>query len=185
MRKSTRYSIRQADKLKLKVTPSQDIKDIDLLFKLQLQTVKRHHFTPFSKDFLKQQFEIFSSDNQALLLKASHQNQVLSVAFIIFYGQEAVYHYAGSSAQARQIPAAYAIQWAAIKEAKRRGLSRYNFWGIAPTDDPRHRFAGVTLFKTGFGGHRVDYLHAHDLPLKPAYWLTYLFETLRAKSRHL
>ena len=185
MRKTTRYLIRRADKLGVTVVPSHDPTDIKLLYRLQLQTVKRHRFVPFSLDFLRHQFAVFAADQQALLFKAFYRRQVIAMALIIFYGPEAVYHYSGSSPQALRIPAAYALQWVAIKEAKKRGLNRYNFWGIAPTHDPRHRFAGVTLFKTGFGGYRVDYLHAHDLPLKNTYWLTWLFETLRAKSRRL
>ena len=131
------------------------------------------------------QFEAFSSDNQVQLFKAVLNNQVLAIAFIIFYGQEAVYHYAGSADEVRHIPASYALQWEIIKQAKKRGFLNYNFWGIAPTDNPRHRFAGVTLFKTGFGGSRVDYLPAHDLIIKSQYWLTYLFETIRRHIRHL
>lgn len=185
MRKTTRYLIRQADKLKITVTTSDKPQNINLLYQLQLQTAQRHHFVPFSSQFLRTQFAVFSHDHQALIFKAYFRQQIVSLALIIFYGQEAVYHYAGSREAARTIPAAYALQWAAIREAKHRGLSRYNFWGIAPSNDPHHRFAGVTLFKTGFGGFRVDYLPAHDLPTKPSYWLTRLFETFRAKFRRL
>ena len=72
-----------------------------------------------------------------------------------------------------------------IKEAKKRNLKHYNFWGIAPNDNPRHRFAGVTLFKTGFGGKRIDWLHARDLQISPFYYLTYFFETVRKILRRL
>ncbi|MBI4035307.1 MAG: peptidoglycan bridge formation glycyltransferase FemA/FemB family protein [Candidatus Chisholmbacteria bacterium] len=184
MRKTTRYLIRQAQKnITVEATP--DPKSIHFLYQLQLQTVKLHGFVPFSRQFLTTQFGIFSADDQALLFLAKHRRQVLAAAMIIFYGPEAVYHYSGSSLKARQFPATYAIQWAAIREAKNRGFHRYNFWGIAPTQNPHHRFAGVTLFKTGFGGYRVDYLPAHDLPLRSSYWLTYLIELFRAKYRRL
>ena len=79
----------------------------------------------------------------------------------------------------------YFLQWQIIKEAKNRGIKYYNFWGIAPNDNPNHRFAGVTMFKTGFGGERIDWLHAHDLPISNKYWLTYLFESGRRIFRRL
>lgn len=185
MRKSTRYLIKKAQKDGVTVTQTQDLKFIDTLYQLQLETVKRHQFVPFSQEFLTRQFAVFAADNQTQLFLAKYRGKIIAAAMIIFYGSEAVYHYSGSSQLARHIPASYALQWAAIQEAKRRGLNRYNFWGIAPDNNPHHRFAGVTLFKTGFGGHRVDYLHAHDLPLRSSYWLTWLFETLRAKYRRL
>ena len=185
MRKNTRYSIKKAQKLGVKVETSTSDKDIDLLYQLQMAAVKRHKFTPFSKEYFSKQLQTFKNHNQIQLFKASYQGQVLAISFIIFYGQEAVYHYSGSSNQLRHIPASYLLQWQAIKAAKKRGLKRYNFWGITKDDNPKHRFAGVTLFKKGFGGYQLDYLPAYDLPLKPVYWLTYLFETLRRKSRHL
>lgn len=185
MRKTTRYEINKAKRLGVQVIRSSSEADISALFKLQLEVVKRHHFVPFSQKYLQKQFQAFIVDNQIQLFKAVYQQQVLAIAYIIFYGREAVYHYSGSSSQLRQIPASYALQWAAIIEAKKRGLTRYNFWGIAPTDNPRHRFSGVTLFKKGFGGFRVDYLPAHDLIIRPAYWFNYIIESWRRLSRHL
>lgn len=185
MRKNTRYSIKQAFKLEVEVIKSLDEADIDTLYNLQLEVVQRRNFIPFSKLHLQQQFQAFAVDNQIQLFKAVYQGQVLAIAFIIFYGREAVYHYSGSSNQLRQIPASYALQWAAILEAKKRGMARYNFWGIAPTANPRHRFSGVTLFKKGFGGQRIDYLPAHDLIMRPSYWFNFIIESWRRLSRHL
>lgn len=185
MRKNTRYSIKQASKLGVEIIKSLDQADIDVLYNLQLEVVKRRNFVPFSRQHLQQQFQSFTADNQIQLFKAVYQRQVLAIAFIIFYGREAVYHYSGSSSQQRQIPASYALQWAAILEAKKRGMARYNFWGIAPTNNPRHRFSGVTLFKKGFGGQQVDYLPAHDLIIRPNYWFNFIIESWRRLSRHL
>lgn len=185
MRKNTRYSIKKAQKLGVKVKKTTDKQAVSLLYQLQMEAVKRHKFTPFSQAYFLKQLQAFKDDHQIQLFKASYQGQVLAISFIIFYGPEAIYHYSGSSNQLRHIPASYLLQWQAIKEAKKRHLKRYNFWGIAKDDHPQHRFAGVTLFKKGFGGRQLDYLPAHDLPLKPTYWLIYLFEALRRKLRRL
>jgi lipid II:glycine glycyltransferase (peptidoglycan interpeptide bridge formation enzyme) len=185
MRKNTRYLVKKAEKQGVKVIQSMDIKDIDILYKLQLETVERQHFIPFKKEYFIKEFENFLKDNKVRIFKALYQRKVLSIALIIFYGKEAVYHYSGSSSAWRKIPASYLLQWEAIKEAKKQGCQVYNFWGIAPGDNPHHRFAGVTLFKKGFGGEEVSYLHAHDLPLKSKYWLIYFFETIRRIYRGL
>lgn len=113
------------------------------------------------------------------------KEEVLSAAIIIFYGDYAYYHHSGSSSKIRPVPASYFLQWKIIQEAKKRGCKYYNFWGIAPNDNPKHRFAGVTIFKKGFGGKRINWLHAQDLPVSPLYWLTYIFETARRKRRSL
>ena len=183
MRKNTRYAIKKAKKLNVKVTTSKKLTDVDTLYELQLETVNRKRFIPFSKTFLKEQFETFQSVNQLQLFKASYKDQVLAMAMVHFYGQEAVYHYSGSSNQLRNIPASYLLQWKAIKTAKKLGFKRYNFWGY--TENPKHRFFGPSLFKKGFGGYKLGYMPAHDLPINNSYWLTYLFETLRRKIRRL
>lgn len=185
MRKNTRHAIKKAKKLKILVTASTNPKDISLLYKLQLDTVKRHKFIPFSEEYFLDQLNAFKKDNQIQLFKASYQGQVLAISFIIFYGDEATYHYSGSSSTHRNIPVSYALQWAAIKAAKKRGLLKYNFWGIAKDSKKDHRFSGVTTFKKGFGGYQANYIKGHDLPIKKTYWLTYIFETLRRRTRHL
>jgi len=183
MRKNTRYNIKKAQKLGVKIKKSLELKDIDILYNLQLETVKRKDFVPFSREYFKNQLKALKNDNQIQLFKAVYKGKVLAISFIIFYGPEAVYHYSGSSSQDRHIPASYLLQWQAIKEAKNRGLKQYNFWGY--TDNPKHRFYGPSLFKKGFGGHRIDYLPAHDLIINKSYWLTYFFESFRKKWRRL
>lgn len=185
MRKTTRYSIRRAARDGVKIVQSKKIKDIEILYQLQMEAVKRHKFVPFSKEFMEKQLQTFVQDDQTSLFLAEYKKQILSVAMIIFYGDMAVYHYAGTSSKFPKIFSSYLLQWEAIKEAKKRGCKIYNFWGIAPTDDPKHRFAGVTIFKKGFGGERIDYLHAQDYCLSPLYQITYLFETIRRRIRRL
>lgn len=185
MRKNTRYLIKKAAKEGVRIIQSADVKDIEILYNLQMETARRRHFTPFKKEYFEKEFKIFLHDDKIRLFKAVYQGKILAAALIIFYGREAVYHYSGSSSKFRRISASYLLQWEAIKEAKRRNLQVYNFWGIAPLNKPKHRFAGVSLFKRGFGGKEVNYLHARDLVLKSQYWLIYLFETLRKIHRRL
>ena len=185
MRKNTRYAIRQAEKLGVKVVTLNKLAAVDELYHLQIATSKRHHFVPFSRDYLKAQWVSFSKEGQIQIFKAVYQGRVLAMAMIIFYGPEAIYHYSGSSEESRRIPGSYLLQWAVIKAAKLRGIKRYNLWGVDPDFNPKHRFAGVTMFKTGFGGDSLNYVPAHDLPFKLNYWPIYLFETLRRKLRHL
>lgn len=183
MRKNTRYAVKQANKLKIKVTTSKNLVDIQKLYLLQLETVKRKKFVPFSQEFLQTLLSTYTDSDQIQLFKASFKGQVLAIAMIHFYGKEAVYHYSGSSNLHRNIPTSYAIQWSVIQHAKKLGIKHYNFWGY--TDDPKHRFFGPSLFKKGFGGYKVEYLPAHDLILKPSYYFTYIFETIRRKLRSL
>lgn len=184
MRKATRYEIKKAQKLGIRVEESQDAKGIKKFYELQLDTAKRQGFVPFSFAFLEKQFRIFAASNQAILYSAYFEKKLLAQAFIIFYGNEAVYHYGASTIEGRNYPGAYLLQWNAILEAKKRKIKTYNFWGVAKEE--RHRFANLSMFKRGFGGEDFEYLHAQDLVINyPKYILNYAIEMLRKKMRHV
>lgn len=177
MRKTTRYEIKQAIKSEIEVKTGSDI---NKFYELQMETAKRQGFVPFSNFFLEEQFRIFTADNQAVLYTAWLDKAKLAQAMVIFYGQEADYHYGASSEVGRKYPGAYLIQWEAIKEAKKMGMKRYNFWGVAPEGEKSHRFYGVSVFKRGFGGEDVAYLHARDLVLDwPKYVVNWTVESIR------
>lgn len=184
MRKATRYEIKKALKLGIRIEKSTDAKDIKKFYKLQLETAKRHGFVPFSLKFLETQFEVFAKSGFAILYSSYFEKKLLAQAFIIFYGNEAVYHYGASTQDGRGYPGAYLIQWEAILEAKKRGITRYNFWGVAKEEG--HRFANLSMFKRGFGGVDLEYLHAQDLIINPLkYSINFMVEVLRKYFRHV
>ncbi len=175
MRKTTRYEIKQAEKLGVSVLESTDIRDLSRFFELYEETSDRQGFVPHGG--ILEEFETFAKAGKALLLLGSYQNEVLAGAIILFWGTTAFYHH-GASRPSR-IPASYVLQWRAIQEAQKRGMKLYNFWGIAPEDKPKHPWRGLTLFKKGFGGREVKYIHAHDLPISPWYPIPRTIETIR------
>ena|SRR3989344_8610970 len=186
MRKTTRYEIKKAQSFKIEIKETSDPKEIRQFYKLQIQTSKKQGFVPFSYEYLHEQFKEFAENNMAILYKAKMKNKLLAEAFVIFYAKEAVYHYGASTDEGRKYPGTYLIQWKAIQEAKKRGMTRYNFWGVSPIDKSRHRFHGLSLFKRGFGGEEIEYLHAQDLVINyPKYFINYLIETLRRTTRNV
>jgi lipid II:glycine glycyltransferase (peptidoglycan interpeptide bridge formation enzyme) len=185
MRKTTRYLIRKAEKEGVVIEPSINPKEAKTLYKLQMETVQRQKFVPFSKEFFYQLSKAFLSTKNLIFFKARYRHKTQAIAMFMLYGKEVTYHYSGSSNEFPKIPSSYAMLWEAIKMAKQKGFQYFNFWGIAPEGIKNHRFSGVTTFKTGFGGNRVDYLHAHDLPLSSLYGLVYLFGLIRKKVRGL
>lgn len=186
MRKGARYDLNRAQKLGIKVEADTTGKYLDEFYNLQLATARRQKFVPFSSRFLSEQFKTFAAADKAVMYRSTYEGKLLAMAFVIFYGLEAAYHYGASTDLARQYPGAYAIQWEAIQEARRRGCQRYNFWGVTEHGQTKHRFYGVSVFKRGFGGDDVAYLPAHDLIIsKLRYPATYAFETARRKIRKL
>jgi len=183
MRKTTRNLIHRAERDGVVITKSQNVKDVDYLYDLEIITSNRNHFVPFSKKILQTEMKIMSTDNQCVLFLGSFEGKVIGAAIIVYMGKFAFYYQSGSIES--KVPVNYLLQWEVIKEAKTRGCTLYNMWGIAPPNKPKHPWIGLTTFKTGFGGFNKNYLHAQDLPLSPKYYLSVLIEkipkTLRSK----
>ena len=181
-----RRALNKARKEGVTVETSTDPKDIKKFYKIQLETATRHKFYAFSEDFLGKQFAAFTENNQAKLYIAKHNDEILAENFMIFYGNEASYHYGVSSEAGTKISSAPLLHFTAMEDARKQGIKRYNFWGITGIDETKHRFYGVSQFKRGFGVSELQYLHAHDMILKPfAYKINWLVETLRSKLRHV
>jgi len=186
MSQSLRRKIRKAEKENIVVEVSQKVDDIDEFYRIQLETAKRHDFFAFGKTFLEKQFEAFTKTNNAALYTARLNGEVLAQNFMIFYGNEASYHYGVSTALGTKHSGAPLLHLKAMQDARERGIKRYNFWGIVDENDTEHRFYGVSLFKRSFGVSELRYLPAHDLVVnKIAYLKTLVIETARRRHRHV
>lgn len=181
-----RRKIRKAEKNGITVTTSTDPKDIHEFYKIELETAKRHGFVEFSESFLQKQFEAFLKYDEVKLYTAKLGDEILAQNFMIFYGNEASYHYGVSTQLGTKYSGAPLLHMQAMRDARERGIKRYNFWGITGLNETKHRFYGVSQFKRSFGVDELQYLHAHDMVIKPAkYRLDYAVEKLRAKIRHV
>ncbi len=186
MRKTTRYLIRQAQKnTDIEIVKTQNIEDLKKFNEIYCQTAKRHKFVPFSLKYLEHQLCSFLPDNQIMIFLGKYKKEIASASIAVFWQGTGFYHHGASLPKYNKIPVSYLLQWEAIKEAKSRGCQKYNFWGIAPDDSKNHPWAGLGLFKKGFGGYRKDYVKTQDLSLSWKYWPTYIFEKIRKIKRRL
>lgn len=185
MNKNHRNLIKRCAKDEVKVIQTGDPAQLDNFYKIYNATAKKHKFHKFSKDYIQKEFEIFAANQEAsLYLGYLGDGRLDSAAIIIYYKKMAVYRHGASLNLKRQNPTSYLIQWEAIREAKRRGLYSYNFWGIAPENaSQKHPFWGITHFKKGFGGFPLDLIHCQDYPLTKKYYINWLIETFRRIKR--
>ena len=182
MRKTHRNLIRRAAKEGVKIIQSTDEKYLKAFYDIHMETVKRHKFVPFSYDYIKSEIDAFKNDDQISIFSAKYKDEIISSAIIVFYGEQAFYHHGSSSSKYYKIPSSYLNLWETIKEAKKRGKKKFNFYGIVE-NKPKHPWTGLSKFKKGFGGYQKELLHCQDLPLNKKYLLTYLIETGRKIKR--
>jgi lipid II:glycine glycyltransferase (peptidoglycan interpeptide bridge formation enzyme) len=184
MRKTTRHAIRKGEKDGVLVELSDKPEDVKRFWDLYKETFKRQKFTPFSLTYLEQEFRIFNQRKKVLLGFSIYENKVVSAAFIVFDDSGAYYHH-GASLHTGNVPTSQILQWRLIQEAKARGCKYYNFWGIAPENKPKHPWAGLSVFKKGFGGFEEAYVHAQDFVVSPMYWFNFVIESFRRWRRGL
>ena len=185
MRRQTRYEVRRAEKLGIKVVKGNSEEIFREFRTVQAKTARRQNFIPPNLKTLLAEREAFGEDIEIYVAETS-EGEKIAYGMIIKNGQEGDYYEAASTDLNRKLPGAYALLWQAMKDLKNAGYSRFNLWGIAPAGQPNHRYAGVTTFKTGFGGEVVEYVPAHDLVIsKIKYLKNWIVETMRKKKRHL
>lgn len=184
MRRQTRYDVRRAEKLGIEVLKSNSEELFKEFHGVQVETAKRQKFIPPNLDTLLAEREAFG-DNITIYV-AMESEEAIAYGLIIKDGKEGDYYEAASTDLNRKLPGAHAILWRAMRDLKAEGYERFNLWGIAPAGQPHHRYAGVTTFKTGFGGEIVEYVPAHDMIISQVRYLkNWIVETARRKRRHL
>ena len=185
MRRQTRYEVRRADKLGIRVICANS----EALFKefhaVQAETAKRQGFVPPSLKTLMAEREAFG-DKAKIYVAETKEGDKIAYGLIIRDGLEGDYYEAASTELNRKLPGAYALLWRVMRDLKNDGYQRFNLWGIAPAGQPNHRYAKVTTFKTGFGGEVVEYVPAHDMIIsRMGYLKNLIVEKARKKRRHL
>lgn len=181
-----RRKLRKAEKNEIEITADTEQKSIKEFCELEKKHAERQKYVAFSSSFLTKQFDAFAKNNEVLIYTARKDGEILAQNFMIFYGAEASYHYGVSSQLGTKYSAAPLLHMAAMDEARKRGCTRYNLWGIVGLDEKTHRFYGVSEFKRSFGCEELKYTPAHDMILNPVkYQLTKIVETARKKVRHI
>lgn len=192
MKPKWRYNIRLADKKGVSVSEEgQDA--IDVFYDLYVLTARRDRIVLHPKQYYAKLFELcakYRSETPVadhgtggkeprpdlLLWVARHEGQALAAIMVLQYGRTATYLYGASSDTKRNLMPAYALQWAAMRNARDSACQVYDMYGIPPCDDPSHPMAGLYRFKTGFGGEIRHCAGAWDYPFRP--WAYRGFRTL-------
>ncbi len=187
MKAKTRYNIGLAAKKGVRVEEG-GTADLPAWYELYRETARRDRITLHDFDYYRRQFEFAQTGSVAgdgaagqepgvkpglKLLLARHEGDLLAGIIVAVHGRAATYLYGASSDAKRNLMPAYALQWEAIRLARRRGCLTYDLFGIPPSPDPTHPMHGLYRFKTGFGGRTVNRPGCWDFPYHRAGYAAY------------
>jgi lipid II:glycine glycyltransferase (peptidoglycan interpeptide bridge formation enzyme) len=171
LKKKRRYDIRKALKsFQIEVIAAKNVKpqDIDDFYHLLTSTADQNKFSPHSKkyyaDFLRE-----LSDYATLWFARDGKNRV-ATSILTVCEDKALYYFAALTTDdaIRKNNPSHAIVWKQIEYAAERKATTFDLLGVAPTDaKPSHPYAGITVFKEGFGGQRISYQPGVEISLHP------------------
>ena len=172
MHEKWRYNIRTAIKRGVVAERAHPTRDnIDIWMKLFVDTLIRDGFAGNSREYYEIFIRNLEKTNQWWLYFARFEGRVIAAGIFVFAPDRAIYYYGASSSDPsdRRVFGSYLLQWEAIRIAKAHGIKAYDYLGISPPDDTNDALAGVSFFKSRFGGKVVT------LPAKMLYPLSWKY----------
>lgn len=168
--------------IKIEIIDSKEV--VDEFIKMLNDTARRSKVTFHPDWYFRKLIEVLLPSRAAKLYLASVEGKPVATALFYDWGGTRYYGHAGAYQELnRQHKASVSLVWQAILDAKSDGKSSFDLWGVAPEGQPDHPWAGLTQFKTSFGGESVSYLGTWDLPLKPTKYRLYsLYRRLKGRE---
>jgi lipid II:glycine glycyltransferase (peptidoglycan interpeptide bridge formation enzyme) len=181
MKSKTRYNIRLAQRrgVEVAVVPAADALGGPLAewYRLYRDTAARHHITAHGERYFATLFELAADaarpEPRLYLISAHHGGEPVGGIVVSVCGEMARYLYGASTLRHRALMGNYALQWAAMQLAREQGCSAYDLYGISPSADSDHPWAGLYRFKTGFGGTIEHRCGCWDYPVRPLPYLLF------------
>lgn len=109
----------------------------------------------------------------AKLYVALHGKKPIASALVYDSPTTRYYAHAASYHTARKLHPGSPLLAHMILDAKAAGQTQFDFFGIAPPDQPKHRWAGFSTFKRSFGGELKEYIGTWELPVRPLHYAAY------------
>ncbi|HJV99277.1 MAG TPA: peptidoglycan bridge formation glycyltransferase FemA/FemB family protein [Arthrobacter sp.] len=165
---------------------TQDPDDIRILLNFLHMTSRRNGFKPQSDEYLTRVAESLMPAGAATLFVADLHGGPIAAALAYDSADTRTYAHAAMDDTHRKLSAGIPLLVTLMADAKERGLKHVDLWGVAPADQPDHKWAGFSAFKRSFGGREIEYPGAWDLPVKKLRYNAYqVARRLRDRLRSL
>lgn len=174
MHQKTRYNIRLAQRKGVTVRFSTATEDVEKFLELTQEVESRGLFHYHPPSYYRTMQNILGQTGLFEMGVAEKDGAVLAANLLFKFGGKVTYGHGASRGEKRELMAPHLLQWESIRRSKAQGYDWYDFFGVAAdSSESDHPWAGITRFKLGFGGRRVDYIGAYDLVLDQTFYTIY------------
>lgn len=154
-----------ASKKGLSFKESRSVGDLNIFLDMIHEVAKLADINPHTD----REFEAIANTllprTAAKLYFAMHQGKPVASALVYDSPTTRYYAHAASYSDTRKLHSGSPLLTRMILDAKQQGQKEFDFFGIAPPDQPNHRWAGFSRFKQSFGGHAKEYAGTWEVPV--------------------
>lgn len=178
MKSNNRNLHRNIHKKGVSIEVSQNPDDMAVLLKFLEATAEKNGFNRQRDDYLSAVARTLMPADAAYLYIAQLTGddgsvEPIAAAFVYDSDDTRTYAHAAASYEHRRLSAGIPVVTTLILDAKAKGLKYVDLFGIAPENQPDHKWAGFTKFKKSFGGESITYPGTWDVPVSTAGYKLY------------
>ncbi len=162
--RSTRTHVGRAQKSWFVVKVASDA-DRDSYYEMRLTTGDIKGFAVQSRECYDALREYLLHSGQWHLYVVRDGDTIIAGAICVMIGNVYVYLYGGTRRAIGNLGHAQFLHRTLIKSAREQWFSYYDLLGCSAGSLQSHHLDGVTQFKSGFGGQKIEYIGNYDFPL--------------------
>ncbi len=162
MKRNGRYNIRVARRHQVSVVEDNSSQGLADFLSLYSETVERLGIRRHSGGYFRNLAKTLFPFGRGSIFFAEYQGERLATALVVYAGDTATYKYSGSSCTNLNVKATDLLQFEIMLKAKAIGCQWYDFYGIAPANEPDHAWANFSAFKRKFGGRELNFVPPLD-----------------------
>ncbi len=176
IKKNARHDIRLAEKNNTTTKEDNSQEGIKKFLELYYETGKRIGLFLRDEKYMSETIQIFADRGMAKIFLAERKGEALSGAVIFILGGKAWYVYGGSTRNNEGVSPSCLLQFEIIKYLKKIGVTRYDLGGVPCEKDTigQKNMAGLSVFKSRFGGDYTEFAGSFDIPTKKFYYKVWL-----------
>jgi lipid II:glycine glycyltransferase (peptidoglycan interpeptide bridge formation enzyme) len=173
--KGHRSAITAATRKEVVVEPSTSPQSFAEFLRMMRETSDRTGMSPHGDAYYRAIVEELAPTGEACLYVARHGERTIGAEIVLDLGDTRYYAFAGSASddEARKLGPGPPLVWRTMLDARAAGKRFFDFWGIAPPDEPNHPWSGFSAFKRSFGGDVLPRNGTWDLPVRTTPYLVW------------
>ncbi len=161
MRQTNRNLFNNYHKKGIAIRASDNPAEISHLTRLLASVADHNDISVHGEDYFRRQMV----SGVAKLYLAEFEGSVIGAALVYDSATTRYYAHAAADYEHRRLSVGNVLVTQMIMDAKRLGLTTFDFYGVTVSDDPADPWQGFTKFKQSFGGRLVTYSGTWDRPL--------------------